>query len=345
MRKVQLLIALSLVSAILLSCAFLSLASRSRAVQALTERGELENFKEGGGLFMNKGGFVDFEDRILLDEIPSTDFTRGGTYFFGSSTMKWAMMTWDLPPDQRTAIHNFGVGASNHKFNAQLIRYLADHEGMLLPSERVHVVLTCFFTMGKAWRGGYFGNLWTRYGLYRYDDFAGIEPVEMSQLQHLWVTERVRLASFVSENLHRAVRGLAWVAGAQTASHKGSLMPTEEIELRALENANDPNWEQEEPQQIEELRKLIKYLRDQGVRVTVVLMPTRTAYDHLPFPRRYNADVKALVSEDRVPFVDLSRLLGDDEFVDVNHANYAGLLKLHRALMAVAESPPDLPAR
>jgi hypothetical protein len=77
----------------------------------------------------------------------------------------------------------------------------------------------------------------------------------------------------------------------------------------------------------------------------VVLMPTRTAYNRMPFPKRYEADVKALVKEDRVPFVDLSKLLGDDEFVDVNHANYAGLLKLHRALMSVAQSPPDFASR
>ena len=35
--------------------------------------------------------FLDTEDRVVLEDVANLDPTAGGVYFFGSSSMKWAM--------------------------------------------------------------------------------------------------------------------------------------------------------------------------------------------------------------------------------------------------------------
>src|SRR3974390_911530 len=100
MRRFQLLVGAVFLATIALTCLCIDLLSRSSRVQEFTERAELARFKGGVGLFKNEGGFIEFEDRVLLDEIPNTDFSRGGIFFFGTSTMKWGLKTWELTPPE-----------------------------------------------------------------------------------------------------------------------------------------------------------------------------------------------------------------------------------------------------
>ena len=331
-----------LVLAMALTCATVWWASHSPAVAKFAEKAELQRFKDGGGIFMNRGNFVDFEDRLLLDELPNTDFSRGGVYFFGTSTTKWALTTWDLPDAERPLVHNFGIGASNHRYTTQFIKHLIDHQGLLPKGgDQVHVVIGSFWSMGKEWRGGFFSRLWSRYGLYSHDEDTGITAVNMPMLQRYWVTERARLAGFVTENLRRSVRAVASSAGLRIGADGGRISPAD-IRRRALENATVSGWETELTAQMEQLRALIKDLHARGVKVTVVHMPTRAVYGEMPLPARYAQDLPALAKSEGAAFVDLSRLLSDDEFVDVNHANYAGLQKLNHALMELAR--PDIDA-
>ena|SRR5215472_12680914 len=342
MRRFQLLVGLALLATIALTCACIDLLSRSPRVQEFTERGELARFKGGVGQFMNAGGFIEFEDRVLLDEIPNANFSRGGIFFFGTSTMKWGLKTWELAPAERELVHNFAIGASNHRLVGQFIRYLVEYQGLLQAGgNNVDVVLGCFWSMGKEWGDGYFSKLWGRYNLFQFDDRYGIRPADVGTVKHAWRMEQARLAGFVSQNAWRAARYVASSAGMRMQVDRGREIGEAEIRRRAIESATIPNWEKELKTQLEELRATIRYLQERGVTVTIALLPTRTDYDALPLPREYNAGLRAVATESRVQFVDLSRLLRDDEFVDTNHAGYAGLGKLHGALMSLVRPHLD----
>jgi hypothetical protein len=70
--------------------------------------------------------------------------------------------------------------------------------------------------------------------------------------------------------------------------------------------------------------------------VSGVMLPQRRAFDGLAFPAAYRSAVEKFCAEQRVPLVDLSRMLKEEEFADINHSNDAGLRKTHRALMQIA---------
>ena len=84
------------------------------------------------------------------------------------------------------------------------------------------------------------------------------------------------------------------------------------------------------------LESQIRYVRRHQAQVTVVLVPTRAAYRDQPLPRVYRQEVTRLCQRLAVPLVDLSELLREDEFWDMNHSNYAGIRKTHTVLMAMA---------
>ena len=337
MRHAQTVIAVGLLLTVGLTCAVVSWASRSPTIGGWTEQRELQTFKSGGGIYLNRGSFVDFEDRLLLDEIPATNFGLGGVYFFGTSTTKWALMTWELPDADRALVHNFAIGASNHRHTAQLVQHLIAHHGLLSPGgSRVQVVIGCFWSMGKEWPDGFFSRLWSRYGLYQYDESTGVQPLALPSLQRQWIVERARLAGFVSNSARRAVRAAVSGIGIRTSADAVTRIAPTDIRRAAFQSAAVPNWEVQLNVQMAELRRMTADLRRSGVQVTLVHLPTREVYDETPFPVRYASDLRALAHQEGLELVDLSRLLREDEFADVNHANYAGLQKLNGALMRIA---------
>ena len=335
MRRFRMSTGLVLFAVVVLTCAGIDLLSRNSRFTQFTESRELERFKSGSGLFMNRGAFVDFEDRLLLEEIPSTDFARGGAFFFGTSSMKWGLKTWEMDPATRALVHNFGMGATNHRFVAQFIRYLVEHEGMLRAgSSNVHVVLGCYWTMITDWgETGYFSRLWDRHGLFLHDEIHGIEPADLGVFRRKLRIEQARLSGFVSVNTWRMARYLAASAGIREGQREQV-----EIRRRAIQWAkwaSVPNSERELRTELAALRALLSYLGEKGVGVTIVLLPTSTIYDELPLPQEYRAKLGTVADENQVTFVDLSRLLNDDEYYDLHHANYRGLGKQHEALISL----------
>ena len=81
-------------------------------------------------LFAFNEHYVDYEERFIHQDLSSADYSRGGVYFFGASTMKWALKPWDIPPEIQPYIHNYAWGGSKHSDNYDLIRYLVEKEGM-----------------------------------------------------------------------------------------------------------------------------------------------------------------------------------------------------------------------
>lgn len=344
MRRFQMSAGLVLLGALVLTGVGLQVLLHSPRFVELMERGELKRFKDGRGLFMNRGAFIEFEDRLLLDEIPNADFSRGGVFFFGTSTMKWGMKTWELEPDSRALVHNYGIGATNHRFVSQFVRHMVEQEGMLRAGgENVHVILTCFWTMSNQWGGnkGFFARLWGRYGLFSYDQDKGIQVSDLGTVRRKMKFERARLASSIMVNTRRMVREIAIGAGMQTKGDwKGRNMSSED-RRQLLEFAKAPNWEQDLAREMAALRDLIQYLRDKRVAVTVVLLPTTSIYDDSPLPQQYQSMLRTVAEDNKVPYVDLSKLLGENEYADFHHANYRGLGKVHSALMSLARRHVD----
>jgi hypothetical protein len=338
MSRNQSVVALTLIGIALLTCVGLSNLSRSTAVVEWLERSELRRFQAGDGLFMNRGIFIDFEDRMVLEEIPKTNFNQGGIYFFGHSTLKWATAFWQLPPDQKSLLHNFGIGASSHRDTAQFIDHLLTNEGLAPKNGApVTVVLGCTWSMSLAWSNGFFSQLWGRYGLYRYDEQTGVRKISLLPVQQWWLSERARLGGFISTSVRRGLRILATQLGilktvSTPISNPLILPPT------AFSDAALPKWQHEHTRQMDELTRQIRVLKQNHVQVKLALMPTRLGYKALPFPAQYISDVRLLAQREGVELSDLSDLLSESEFADLNHANFAGLKKTHQALMSFVES-------
>jgi hypothetical protein len=337
MKEKQTLIALTLISALLLGSVCLSFLSRSSGVVEWLENSELTRFREGDGLFMNRGAFIDFEDRMVIDEIPKTPFNDGGIYFFGHSTLKWATAFWQLRPDQKSLLHNFGIGASNHRDTAQFIDYLLENEGLSPKSGApVTAVLGCTWSMSLHWRNGFFSQLWGRYGLYRYDERTGVHKLTLSPVQRWWLSERARLGGFVSTTLRRGFRAIASAFGiidlvSARQSNPAVLSPA------LFQSAEKLDWKAEHELQMAALKGQIRLLNKKNIRVKLALMPTRLGYKRLPFPAQYISDVRSLAKTEGIELLDLSDLLNESEFADLNHANYLGLQKTHEALMRYVE--------
>jgi len=309
----------------------------SEALLDAVTRWELARFERDETFFPNRGNFLESEDRLILDEIPKADFSRGGAYFFGSSDLKWSVKTWELPADVRPFVGNFGLGGMNHTFELQFIRHLVEHEGLLQAgAERNLVVLgvahTNVFVAQEAERA-YFATLWPRHGLYAYDAEQGILPVEMSPLSRFLRVRKARWSGFLGGDINRVTRVVAEKLGVPI-SVESSIVDDPEA-LREITRRIHRNWEEELPVQIGELGRLFDYLRRQGVPVAVALLPHRRSLDELPVIHAYRDAVTKLCAASSIPLVDLSHLLDDDDFFDLNHANARGLTRTHEQLMKI----------
>ncbi len=285
-------------------------------------------------LFMNRGAFIDFEDRLILDEIPRADYSKGGAYFFGTSALKWALKTWELPSEQRRFVGNYGIGATSHQLQFQWIRFLVEQDELLQAGgAKVQVVLGAYWSMGTDWSPkGYFGRLWQRHGLYDYDPTTGIKPVSLGPLQRAIRYAKARCSGFISGNFNRLARFLTTAKG-------GKLSPTEklrdpdQIRKYVQKLVDRPNWQGPLARQMESLSETIDYLKTRQANVIVVLVPTRRPFFEFPLPVAYREQVKALCVRESVDCADLSDLLDEDQFWDINHSNSRGLDKTHKAMM------------
>ena len=141
--------------------------------------------------------FIDFEDRLINEELREADYSAGGVYLIGTSNLKWATRFWELPARQRSLIHNYGMGSFNHAFQFQFIRYLVEHEGLLKAGgDKTFVVFgVTYHAAGTVYDPqGFFPNLWGRHGLYEYDRVAGITPRPATELWRQIHFKRVRIA-------------------------------------------------------------------------------------------------------------------------------------------------------
>lgn len=150
--------------------------------------------------------------------------------------------------------------------------------------------------------------------------------------------ERARVCSFLAGMANRAAREISLAIG---------------VRISATERLNNPvtirrivsKMVDERPgdgglaSQMRELRGLIGFLQTRHVRLTCVLLPHRAAMRDMAWPKMYFAKTRAECRRSGVPFIDMSTILSEDEYWDINHSDYRGLEKTNRALIKVAQSP------
>src|SRR4051812_36692027 len=95
----QTVLSLSLVAAIAATYAAVALAARSErfADHILARQGDRWN--RTNGLYQEHVGYLDAEDKLLLHALPDADYSRGGLYLLGSSTMQHAAIPWRWPSE------------------------------------------------------------------------------------------------------------------------------------------------------------------------------------------------------------------------------------------------------
>jgi len=315
----------------------IDLLAHCATLERMVTAWDLRRFAAGTERMMDRGFYFDFEDRLVLEDLPHLRDGTGGVFFFGTSAMKWATRMWDEPDSVRARVHNFGIGATNHAMQLQFARHLVEQEGLLAAGpDRVHAVLGLYWSMSVGWDPeAFFGPLWRRHGLYTYDREQGIATVPVGGIERLWLRERGRCAGFLTGGFNRVARAAATSVGF-------ALSDTENIQDRAKvaawaeRMAGSARYADTLDKQMTALADLVAYLRSQGVGVTAVLLPQRHAYGDLPWPIAYRERVLDLARTVDLQVIDLSGLLAEAEFADMNHSNDAGLTKTHRALMDLA---------
>ena len=273
-----------------------------------------------GTLFSQTGNFIDFEERVLLDELPRADYSRGGVYFFGTSNMKWAFQTWDFPAELKRLIGNYGIGASSHTTQLRLIRFLAEQRGFLKAGERDLVILGVSFHLArKEPSTGFFASLLHRHGLYTMTSDNRIAPVPMSAIERWLRIEKARSGGFLW-NFGRLAKGWAATLGGwhRTPPHDGAKY------RQAWREFMGPDWQHNMDAEVERLRQTIALLGAHHAKVKVMLLPQGTWMDALPFKARYESQVRTVCQETATPLIDLSRALPDEDFVDSNHLTVKG---------------------
>ena len=328
-RRYQAIASLGLLALLVGTCLVTDLLARNRSLELSLMAKSSEFAEKKGTLFSNTGNFIDFEERVLLDEIPHADYSRGGVYFFGTSNMKWAFTTWDLPTGQKRFIGNYGVGASNHTTQLRLIQHLIEQRGFLTAGERNLVILGVSFPLGREDPSmGFFASLLRRHGLYTNMPDGRIVPVPMSAVERWLRVEKARSGGFIW-NLGRLVKG--WAA----TLVKSPRRPTQDgAKYReAFRGFMGAQWQQNMDAELERLRETIFLLRSHQAQVKVMLLPEATWVNELPFKPRYEAKVRALCQATSTPLIDLSHAMPDEAFVDGGHLTVDGQEKFRGLIM------------
>lgn len=312
------------------SCLGVDYFARSPLVAKWLMSSELREWKHKNLQHQHRMYFADFEDRLLLDELPQADFSKGGVYFIGASNVKVSIMPWLLSDNLRQRVGNYGFSASTPAQQFQFLRYLVEHKGLAVAGDKTLVVLGLFY--GTAYtaedrpNATFFEKLFGRHGLFTYTQADGIAPVPMSGLERTLRIEKVRCAGFLDALCHLGTK----------SSYKPTKHDPEAYRKYRIDFLGE-NWREGMSSQVAELGKMIAYLRARGVRVMVIYMPQATWHDSLPHPAEFRKQTESLCQACDIPIVDFSKLLADGDFYDSTHANYVGQHKLHQAMMEIVD--------
>jgi hypothetical protein len=273
-RRSQAICTLGLLAVLLGTCMVTDLLARNRGLERWLMARSSVFAERNGTLFSYTGNFIDSEERLLLDELPQADYSRGGVYFFGTSNMKWAFQTWDLPVEQRRSIGNYGIGASSHTTELRFIRYLIGHRGFLASGHDLVIFGVSFHLGWQEPSTGVFGSLLRRRGLYTITPDDRIAPVPMLTVERWLRIEKARSSGFIW-NLGRLAKG--WVE-----TFRGSPRPLLHDAAKYRQQWREfmgAQWQEHMDTEMERFRDAILLLRSHQTQVKVMLLPQGSDFD------------------------------------------------------------------
>ena len=326
--RVQARVALALLVLIAFLVLSLDALSRSARVASWLYNSEQRICRQTRKMFVYKGYFPDFEDRLVNEELPAVDYSKGGVYLFGTSNLETSTRFWELPEPERALLHNFGIPSTGHRSQLQFLRYLIEQRGMLRAGgEKTMVIFgLSYHDCGSSIL---FGELWKRHGLYRYDPVKGITPVAVNPAWKFLHFERLRISGCLDRIAHGLFHLITW----RWHDSDRTLNPSEFNRLR--KEWFGPDWQNRMQDEIEVFARTIDYLRARNVCMRVVLLPQGTWEDNLPFERAYKEQIGAVCRSHGVTVLDWSKMLDDEDFADSNHPNLYGMDKLQDAFLRI----------
>jgi hypothetical protein len=273
--------------------------------------------------------YLDSDDKLVHEELPAADFSRGSVCLLGASSMNWALNLWDLPESTRRLIHNFAMRGTNHADHLDLIRYLVETEGLLRAGgEKTLVVFGLSYHMTHNARlsgkgpAHYFNSLWTRRGLYSVDPDGSIHRSPLHPLLVRIVLERAKITGLLRELVNLAYTPFKGVR----------VLGTPESTRQAWAETLGPRWEEKIRCDVAIFARTVDYLKLRGVRMLVIAMPEASWNDGVPYEPFYMKQVSDVCMKAGVEIMDLRKALPDDDFADSVHLNPLGIEKFQRAV-------------
>ncbi len=326
-------IALIMLGVVAGTCLLLAGMANSRTLQDWMRRicWEESKVKKQLPYYCFTGHFIDYEERFLHEEIPSIDYSHGGVYFFGASTMKWALKTWELPAEARPFIHNFAFGGSKHSDQADFLRFLVQEEGLLKAgAEKTLIVLGTNYRLihhgrlGGEGPGEYFREIWTRHGFYTVESDGTIHHSPLNAFARRLILERSKITGLLRELVN-----LAYTPLKSTRVHNWKSYN------RGWTEALGPNWKEVMASELAALARTFDYLQQRNVKVAVVLFPMGSWDSELPFQPTYLKKLREICDSAGVKVHDFTKLVDDDDFGDSDHLNPIGIEKFQHAVLGI----------
>lgn len=305
-------------------------ASRSAVVAGWFDARRVERCRKNNWQYEYAGRFINFEQRVLLEEMPNGDYSKGSAAFIGSSVLKEAIFTNALSGPERTRIANYSWGTAVHSQEFALVRYLVEEHGFLSAGgDRSLVVIGLYYGSAAGLdthaNGGFFQEMLTYEGLYTYSQDAGIHDAPMSAMERSLRIERARISQFARNALTN------WDAGlTPTWPH------TPNVYQGYWRDYMGPDWRAEMSVEVMYLAEMIEYLRARNVSVVGVVLPLASWQRELPFPAHLRSLVDPLFREKGVPILDLTEFTDDADFGDSAHLAFRGEMKVSDVLLGLA---------
>ena len=334
----QTVLSLTLVAAIAATYAAVALAAHSEQFAAHILARQEERWERTNGLYQEHVGYLDAEDKLLLHALPDADYSRGGLYLLGSSTMQHAAIPWHWPSELNA--HLWAIKSANFKEQFQFVRFLTESEGWLSAGgDKTTVVLGLSHLDARMKLHGlvdadFVPALFKRHDLYNYSVEEGMSRLPLPGPVRAWRLDRLRDYEFLKSIWNEYVTPNAEMHRRRTGD------PGEDVAARAslAKQLGGENWESAQHAQLAELSAMIAYLQSRHVRVAALLLPIMKWNDEQPFAAAFNRRAHELCQSKNVPLLDLARSVPDDEFYDDTHLAYRGQKRVDPMILEFVKS-------
>jgi hypothetical protein len=315
--------------------AAIDLAAHSEQLNKLIEHRRQDACRLEKIPYYAHGFFIDPGDQLLLSELTSTDFSKGGVVLLGASDV--ALITFfNLGTELKRYVHNFAVGGANPEMQFQFLQFLTKHEGLLAAGgkQTMFIIGTHYHLIHFDYGGDesvkYFPHLFARHGVYLASE-DGVD-IRVSPITRRLIAERVQIVGFV--NTIRSDRDI-WNTPSESVIEVRKHLPDDY--RSSWVKAMGDQWELKMSSQAAYFGQMLDYVTSHDAKVVVVLMPLGSWDKNLPYAGRWNGEIASLCKNRGIACEDWSQMLDDDEFGDSVHPNVQGAEKLRKAVLELAE--------